>query len=99
MNRFGNISEENIKENIKKSVAINTKYNKSCIWRQFMAFCDNRNYVLERETTVRQISNILLDWAYNMQKINGEYYKEYVLKQCGIQQPKCSRINIFRNST
>lgn len=80
MNRFGNISEESIKENIINSVPINTKNNKSCIWRQFMTFCESRNYVLERGTTVCKISNILLDWAYNMRKINGENYKEYVVK-------------------
>lgn len=80
MSRFGKISTEQITKNIEKSIPQSTKNTKSSIWRQFMEFCQIRNYELSEITPLQNIADMLKDWAYNMKKKTGEDYKEYAVK-------------------
>lgn len=80
MIRFGAFSLNDISENIGKSVSDNTKRSKAYIWGQFTAFCSERNYQFDGETTDIYLANILKDWAYNMRKMDGQDYKESTVK-------------------
>lgn len=78
--RFGDVSQENINEAINESVPVKTRNTKNSIWKQFKAFCKEKHYSLEKDTTTDELANILTDWGYNMKKSNGEDYKEAVVK-------------------
>ena len=80
MNRFGTATEEEININVQKSEPENTVKSKKSIWKQFMSFCTEKNYTLNENTAVSQLSSILKDWAFNMRKRNGEEYKDYTVK-------------------
>ncbi|KAJ3655754.1 hypothetical protein Zmor_014869 [Zophobas morio] len=62
--------------------ASSNKYKKihSSVWSQFENFCSERNYILQASTTPEEISNILMDYAYNMKKVDGSDYKESCVK-------------------
>lgn len=80
MSRFGNASNAEIDKNIDELTPENTKKSKTSIWKQFTVFCADRNHVLEQTTSVEKIALILKDWAGNMRKRDGSFYKESVLK-------------------
>lgn len=80
MSRFGEVSTQQITKNIEKAIPQSTKNTKASIWRQFMEFCQVRNYELSKITSLQKVADILKDWAYNMKKRNGEDYKEYAVK-------------------
>lgn len=80
MNRFGEINEKEIDENIKKTAPQNTLKSKNSIWRQFMSFCDAKKYTFGPDTSVTELASILKSWAFNMRKKNGEEYKEHTVK-------------------
>ncbi|KAJ3649712.1 hypothetical protein Zmor_021437 [Zophobas morio] len=58
----------------------NTRKSHSSVWSQFENFCSERNYILQASTTPEEISNILMDYAYNMKKVDGSDYKESCVK-------------------
>lgn len=80
MSRFGNASAVDIDKNIDNLTPTNTKKSKMSVWRQFQEFCAERNHLLERGTSVEKIAFILKDWASNMRKKDGSFYKESVVK-------------------
>lgn len=88
MDRFGADSLDVIDKNIKKSVPDNTVKSKTSVWNQFSAFLETRKYVLDADTTIEKIAEILKDWAHNMKKANGEDYKEKVVKTMWNQTAK-----------
>lgn len=80
ISRFGASTSADISLEILKSIPKNTKHSKTSIWKQFTAFCKEKEYELLQDTPTEVLSNILKDWAFNMKKRNGEDYKEYVVK-------------------
>lgn len=78
--RFGSASVAEIDDLIDKSVPENTVKTQKSVWNQFLLFCKEKQYHLLEETTAEQINKILKDWAVNMKKVNGEEYKEGVVK-------------------
>lgn len=80
MNRFGNVSESKINAAVENSVPLNTQKTHTSIWKQFMEFCQAKNYQLLQTTTTGELNLILKDWAWNMRKTNGEDYKELCVK-------------------
>lgn len=80
MSRFGTSSFNSIKEDIEESTPKNTKASNKYVWRQFMSFCNDKNYSLNEHTTISCLAEILTDWAFNMRKLNGEEYKEFTVK-------------------
>jgi hypothetical protein len=51
MNRFGDITEREIEENVIRNVPKNTEKSKNSVWRQFMSFCGEKS-TFNRETPV-----------------------------------------------
>lgn len=80
MSRFGCSSLSQIEEVARDSEPKNTRKSKQYIWRQFMYFTEERNYVLNETTSISELANVLEDWAFNMRKQNGQEYKEYTIK-------------------
>ena len=80
MSRFGQDTFESIKNEVDNLIPTNTKKSKSTIWNQFLAFCAERKYNIEKETSVVELAVILEDWGFNMKKRNSEDYKESVVK-------------------
>lgn len=80
MSRFGKDSVEVIKAEVDNLIPSNTKKSKSMIWKQFFAFCEERNYKIEEQTSVVELARILEDWGFNMKRKNSEDYKESVVK-------------------
>lgn len=80
MSRFGNASALEIEKNIEELTPINTRNSKKSIWKQFEEFYMQRGYVLEKSTSIEKLAVILKDWASNMRKKDGSYYKESVVK-------------------
>ncbi len=78
--RFGNFSKNEIKNKVENSIPVSTSNTQNSIWRQFMAFCNERNFKFEKETSIKSLADILEDWAFNMKKSNDEEYKEGVIK-------------------
>lgn len=78
--RFGSFSKENIQEKIEGIMPVNTKKNRKSIWDQFIRFCNDKCYELSASTTPTQLGQIMMDWGFNMRKMNGEDYKESVVK-------------------
>ncbi|KAJ3661865.1 hypothetical protein Zmor_006244 [Zophobas morio] len=79
--RFGSSCFQTIDEAIINSnIPENTKKSKKSAWKQFNAFCQEKNYVLDHQRSIEEIANILKDWGYNMRRKNGEEYKECVVK-------------------
>lgn len=56
MNRFGNVSESKINAAVENSVPLNTQKTHTSIWKQFMEFCQAKNYQLLQITTTGQAS-------------------------------------------
>lgn len=72
------------KQSMKKlnCAPINTIKSKKTVWSQFEKFCADRSYdVITEAVPVENMNDILLDWAFNMRKCDGTYYKELVVKQ------------------
>lgn len=80
MSRFGKDSLEVIKTEVDNLIPSNTKRSKSTIWKQFLAFCEERKYKIEEQTSVVELARILEDWGFNMKRKNSEDYKESVVK-------------------
>lgn len=80
MSRFGFASLQAIEEEVSEIEPINTKNNRKYVWRQFMGFCEEKNYILDGRTPIDVLAKILTDWAFNMRKQNGDEYKEYTVK-------------------
>ena len=59
---------------------MNTKKSIDSVWKQFQHFCDERKYILNKETTVSELALILKDFAFNMRRNDGEEFKEGVVK-------------------
>jgi len=78
--RFGDISSNKIDLEVKNSVPLNTKKTHHSIWQQFLEFCKERGYRLEKETGLENLAGILKDWGYNMRRKDSEEYKEGVVK-------------------
>ncbi|KAK9739015.1 hypothetical protein QE152_g9378 [Popillia japonica] len=70
----------NIDQIVKQAEPANTKKSKASIWRQFCEFCDAKNYSIEQNVREEELADILKDWAFNVRKVNGEEYKEGVVK-------------------
>ncbi|XP_031334073.1 uncharacterized protein LOC116164086 [Photinus pyralis] len=79
--RFGDKPVSEIDQQIKKNIPVNTKKSRDSVWNQFSKFLDEKNYKLDRTTSLFEINNILKSWAANMKKQDGSSYKEGVLKQ------------------
>lgn len=80
MSRFGTASMQEIDKSIEDLTPENTKRSKNSIWKQFEEFCSEKKYVLEAQTTPENLANILKDWASNMRRKDGSFYKESVVK-------------------
>lgn len=80
MSRFGNISFKKIDISVNESQPRNTVKTKKNIWKQFIQFCAEKKYTLDKSTSNENLALILKDWAFNMRKVNGEEYKESVIK-------------------
>lgn len=80
MSRFGTQSEEKIRKEVDILIPPNTKKSKATIWKQFLEFCEEKNYRIAAGTSVEEIAEILEDWGFNMKKKNSEDYKESVVK-------------------
>ncbi|KAJ3666594.1 hypothetical protein Zmor_002031 [Zophobas morio] len=78
--RFSDKSFSDIGGTIVRSVPQNTRKSHSSVWRQFENFCSDLNYILQGSTTLEEISNILMDYGYNMKKVDGSEYKESCVK-------------------
>lgn len=78
--RWGTETITEIEEKIVENVPENTKRNKDYIWKQFSNFCGDRHYDLASNLGNDELAKILEDYAWNMRKINGEDYKESVIK-------------------
>lgn len=78
--RFGEATGGEIDEAIDKGTPVNTKRSNSYVWKQFMEFCRERGYELEKTTPVEKLAQVMKDWGYNMKKRSGENYKESVIK-------------------
>jgi hypothetical protein len=56
MNRFGDITEREIDENVIRNVPKNTEKSKNSVWRQFMSFCGEINlHLIERLVLISSI--------------------------------------------
>ena len=97
MERFGNVSRENIEKDITDNVPKNTRNTQSSIWRQFDEFCRAKDYSLNYDTPIEEIAQILTDWAYNMKKKNGDDYKESVVKTIWNTTAKLVQEMYFKN--
>lgn len=80
VNRWGDVGEDTINEQIDNLVPKNTTINKQSQWRQFMDFCKSKNFEINENTTVPEIASILKSWAFNMKRKDGTDYKEAVIK-------------------
>lgn len=80
MSRFGEESILEIEQKITEAIPKNTASNHDYIWRQFMCFCKEKGHVLDENTNVSKLADILKYWAFNMKKQNGEDYKDYTVK-------------------
>lgn len=78
--RFGDISNNEIAINVENCIPKNTANSKSSIWAQFELFTEERKYQLLQTTPVEELANILEDYGFNMKRLNGEDYKESVIK-------------------
>ena len=78
--RFGISSVHEIDKNIANLVPLNTQKSRSSAWKQFESFCSERKYCLNGDTTIEELSRIMKDFGFNMKKLNGEDYKEEVVK-------------------
>lgn len=79
--RFGQVSLQNINEDINKCIPINTVRSKNSVWTQFRNFCGERSYdISSKALSVEKLGEILMDWGYNMRKADGTHYKELVVK-------------------
>ena len=78
--RFGKKSLLDIEECVSKSVPANTTKSHSSVWTQFENFCADRNYILQASTSPEEVSNMLMDYAFNMKKVDGSGYKEACIK-------------------
>lgn len=81
MERFGDVPNEEINQEVKNSVPSNTVKTHNSIWKQFMSFCSEKKYVIDKNTTVSTLNLILKNWAWNMRKVNGVEYKEHCVKR------------------
>lgn len=88
MSRFGQESLQTINQNIKDIVPKNTLNAKKSIWKQFDGFYSEKGYKLESTTTDEALVEILQDWGFNMKKVNGDDYKEHVVKTMWNQTAK-----------
>lgn len=79
-NRWEIETVNEIKDAVAKSTSTNIVKSQKSVWGQFMFFCCDRNYKLCAETSVNELGMIMRDWAYNMKRVNGEDYKESVIK-------------------
>lgn len=79
-NRFGSVSSNAVQDLLQKSIPPNTEKTHKSIWNQFFLFCKERHHELLEDTTEMQLNEILKDWAVNMRKVNGDDYKEGVVK-------------------
>ena len=80
MSRFGCNSTEIIDQQIIENVPRNTVKSKTYVWKQFTNFCEERKYELKVDTTTEHLAFIMKDFAFNMRKIDGNDYKESVVK-------------------
>ncbi|KAJ3662270.1 hypothetical protein Zmor_006625 [Zophobas morio] len=78
--RFGISSVHEIDKNIANLVPLNTQKSMSSAWKQFESSCSERKYCLNGDTTIEELSRIMKDFGFNMKKLNGEDYKEEVVK-------------------
>lgn len=80
MSRFGKDSQEVIRTEVDNLTPSNTKRSKLTIWKQFLAFCEERKYKVGEQTSIEELARILEDWGFNMKRKNSEDYKESVVK-------------------
>lgn len=80
MSRFGNDSLSAIEEKVAESKPKNTIINHQYVWKQFMDFIKDRNYILDANISISALANILTDWAFNMKRKNGQDYKDFTVK-------------------
>ncbi|KAJ3646224.1 hypothetical protein Zmor_023819 [Zophobas morio] len=78
--RFGRNTPKEIDDSITNITPLNTKNSRNSIWRQFEKFCGERKYVFDGNTSTEKLAVILKDWGYNMKKVDGNDYKEAVIK-------------------
>ncbi|XP_063931274.1 uncharacterized protein LOC135143348 [Zophobas morio] len=78
--RFGRNTPKEIDDSITNITPLNTKNSRNSIWRQFEKFCGERKYVFDGNTSTEKLAFILKDWGYNMKKVDGNDYKEAVIK-------------------
>ena len=78
MSRFGKENQQVIRQEIQNITSDNTRKSKSCVWKQFVEFCDEKLYNIHDCMSVVQVATILEDYAFNMKKKNFEDYKESV---------------------
>lgn len=103
MDRFGNTSLTVIDNIIEETTPMNTKRTQSCIYNQFLKFCEEKDYRLDADTPVEQICIILKNWGYNMKKCDGGDYKEAVVKTMWnvvakkVQEMYCKKYNVIFN--
>jgi hypothetical protein len=78
--RFGCENQQKINVLIEDTIPKNTKRSHSSVWHQFEEFCQTREFSVELQHTPEQLNDILKDFAFNMKRINGQDYKESVVK-------------------
>lgn len=79
-NRFAASTSSEIDKEISENKPKNTVKSHKYVWKQFMDFCNERNYSFDKNSTDDHLANLLKDWAYNMRKIDGSVYKESTVK-------------------
>lgn len=79
-NRFAATTLSEIDKEISENEPKNTVKTHKYVWKQFMDFCNERNYTFDENSTDHHLAEILKDWAYNMRKIDGSVYKESTVK-------------------
>lgn len=77
---LGEVSTEQITKNIEQLILIAAKNTKASICKQFVEFCQVRNYELWEIIPLQVVADILKDWTYNMKLRIGKGYKEFAVE-------------------
>lgn len=76
ISRFSATLNEVTNQKFDEIIPSNTKKNQNLTYRQFLTFCEKRNYTLDAENSNKRLAFILKNWAFNMRKIDGSDYME-----------------------
>jgi hypothetical protein len=83
MNRFGDITEREIDENVIGSITKNTENSKNSVWRQFMSFCAEKKYTFNLETPVFELGFSIL--YFHSRNILPKYHLCLKINRISIQ--------------